>query len=78
MKLKLDFIPNEIIQQYRIKDLTIDGWIYIKTRKGMYGLIHAGKVSNKPLQEHFAEFDQTQAPMKFPYKCSISKDILII
>ena len=43
MRLLFKFIPKEIVEQYNLQDkVTPGGWIYIKIRKGMYGLKQAG------------------------------------
>jgi hypothetical protein len=34
----LSRFPEEIIQQYNLNALTVDVWVYIEARKGMYGL----------------------------------------
>ena len=34
MKLKLDIIPDKITQQYKLLDITVDGWIYCEIKKG--------------------------------------------
>ena len=36
MRLRLELIPDEIIERYNLRDLVNDnGWVYIKIRKGM-------------------------------------------
>ena len=42
MKLALACIPDEIIEQYSLRTLSSDGWVYLKIGKGMSGLNHAG------------------------------------
>jgi hypothetical protein len=43
MRLCLDIIPEEIILAYNLHAVVnSDGWVYIKIRKGMYGLPQAG------------------------------------
>lgn len=54
MRLRLDIIPQEIIDAYNLTDLTHDGWVYIEIRKGMYGLPQAGILANKLLQQRLA------------------------
>jgi hypothetical protein len=55
MRLPLAMIPDEIIKQYQLRQLaTSDGWVYIKIRKGMYGLKQAGILANQRLQKHLA------------------------
>ena len=62
MKLRLEIIPSEIVQQYSLNDIA-DGWVYIEIRKGMYGLKQAGKLVNEQLKEHLAGFGYAPAPM---------------
>jgi hypothetical protein len=39
MRLPLTLLPNKIIQQHHLHNIaTPNGWVYIKIRKGMYGL----------------------------------------
>ena len=52
MKLKIDIIPDEIVLQYKLKELTSNGWVYLEIRKGMYGLPQAGILANKKLTAH--------------------------
>ena len=44
MKLPLDNIPEEIIQQYNLINLEHKGFVYMEIQKGMYGLPQAGKI----------------------------------
>ena len=42
MKMQLKIIPSEIVEKYNLKDLAVDGWVYIIiVKKGMYGLPQA-------------------------------------
>jgi hypothetical protein len=51
VKIKLRDIPEEIIVEYKLRDLaTADGNVYIKGTKGMYGLPHAGLLANEQLE----------------------------
>jgi hypothetical protein len=56
MKMPLSRFPEEIIQQYNLNDLAVDGWVYIEIRKGMYGLKQAGLLANQLLQTRLAPF----------------------
>ncbi len=52
MRLRLDLIPNEIVQRYNLLELVDNqGWIYVKIRMGMYGLPQAGILANKLLKQ---------------------------
>ena len=56
MKILLVHIPDEIIAEYALKSkVHSDGAIYIKIRKGMYGLPQAGMLANKLLKRRLAK-----------------------
>ena len=46
MKLALACIPDEIIEQYSLRTLSSDSWVYLDTLKGMPGLKQAGRIAN--------------------------------
>jgi hypothetical protein len=56
MKMMLSGFPEEIVDNYNLDALAIDGWIYIEIRKGMYGLKQAGLLANHLLQTRLAPF----------------------
>ena len=42
--------------KYNLRDLVDkDGWVYIKIRKGMYGLPQAGIIANQLLEKRLSE-----------------------
>ena len=49
-------ISNEIIDQYNIKKLDNNGYVYINIRKGMLGLKQAGCIAQDRLIKHLAPF----------------------
>ena len=49
MRLHISIIPQEIIDQYKLMDLVHNDYVYIKIRRGMYGLPQAGIIANKLL-----------------------------
>ena len=49
MKIKVEFIPQEIQDEYDIADKIIDGYVYVEINKGMYGLPQAGILANRLL-----------------------------
>ncbi len=52
MRLHLDIIPEEIILPYNLHDIVDpDEWVYIDTRKEMYGLPQARILANKLLEQ---------------------------
>jgi hypothetical protein len=56
IKVLLSRFPEEIIQKYNHNALSIDGWVYIEIRKGMYGLKQGGLLANQLLETHLATF----------------------
>ncbi len=54
MRLSIDIIPDEIIDQYNLRPLVSNGYVYIEIRKGMYGLPQAGILANKLLTKRLA------------------------
>jgi hypothetical protein len=56
MKMLLSRFTEEIVQEYNLNALAIDGWVYIETRKGMYGLKQVGLLSNQLLQTRLVPF----------------------
>ena len=51
MKMKLDILPEEIIAKYNLRNIVHNGWVYIKIKRGMYGLPEAGILANKLLKK---------------------------
>ncbi len=46
MHLKISDIPEEIIEQYKLREITTsDGYVYTEIMKGMYGLPQAGIIA---------------------------------
>ena len=56
MNLPLDIIPEEIIQQYNLRNLAHKGFVYMEIQKGMYGIPQARKITNDKLNPHLARF----------------------
>ena len=56
MKLPINIIPDEIIKQYKLKELEYKGFVYMEIQKGMYGLPQAGKIANDLLQKRLAPY----------------------
>ena len=50
MRLAMKVLPQEIIEQYNLKEKETDGWVYVKITRGMYGLPHTGLLANKQLK----------------------------
>ena len=55
MRLKITYIPDEIIDQYNLKSLvTQDGYVYCEMTKGIYGLPQAGIIAQQLLEKQLA------------------------
>ena len=50
LRIPINLIPEEVIQQYQLHLITHHGHVYIEIRKGMYGLLQAGLLSNQLLE----------------------------
>ena len=62
MKLPLEIIPEEIIQQYIPRNLSHKGFVYTEIQKGVYGLTQAGKIEKVKLKLHLAKFWYDPSP----------------
>ena len=62
MKLALACIPDEIIEQYSLRKLSADVWVYLETRKGMPGLKKSGRIASDRLKAHLAHFGFAPVP----------------
>jgi len=51
MKISTEYIPADIMEQYKLKEKVHNGYVYVEIRKGMYGLPQAGKIANDELQK---------------------------
>ena len=49
IKLPITILPQEIIDEYNPDEFFHNGFVYCKIRKGMYGLLQAGIISNQIL-----------------------------
>ena len=54
--MSLTDIPEEIVEQYHLRKIESNGWVYMEIRKGMPGLRQAGKVANERLVTHLATY----------------------
>ena len=62
MKLALACIPDEIIDQYSLRTLSSDGWVYLEIRKGMPGIKQSSRITNDRLKAHLAHFGFALVP----------------
>ena len=62
MKLALACIPDEIIDQYSLRTLSSDGWVYLEIRIGTHGLKLAGRIASDRLKAQLAHFGFASVP----------------
>jgi hypothetical protein len=56
MEMLLSRFLEEIVQKYNFNALSVDGWVNIEIRKGMYRLKHAGLLARQLLKTRLASF----------------------
>ena len=54
LRIPINLIPEEVIQQYQLHLITHNGHVYVEIRKGMYGLPQAGLLANQLLESRLA------------------------
>ena len=62
MFLPLNIIPNEIVDQYNLQEMSHDGKVYMEIQKGMPGLKQAGIIANERLQQHLLQYGYAPVP----------------
>ena len=65
MRIPLNLLPQEIIDQYNLLSIAHNGHILVEIRKGMYGLPQAGRIAIGALVLHLAKDGYHQSKM-FP------------
>jgi hypothetical protein len=56
MKIPLELFPEWTQEQYNIKELALEGWVYIEMIRAVWGLPQAGILANKRLHRKHAPF----------------------
>ena len=54
IRIKLSDIPEETIKQYKLNDITRNGYAYMEVQKGIYGLPQAGILARDLLVRRLA------------------------
>ena len=62
MKIPVKFIPDDIIKKYNIKALEHKGYVYVKIKRGMYGLKQAAWLAYEQLQEYLKPYGYLPDP----------------
>eukprot|EP00957_Ditylum_brightwellii_P204711 15340491-Ditylum_brightwellii.AAC.1 len=63
MKIPIDLIPEKIIKQYNLKTVVHNNNVFIKIRKGIYGLPQASCIAHDQLIKHLKTYGYS--PCKF-------------
>ena len=56
VRMSLDIIPEEILTQYEIRKIAVNGWVYLEICKGVPGLKQAGKIAHDRLKTHLEKY----------------------
>ena len=57
MNMKIDILPDKIIEKYYLHDVFHNEYVYFKIKMGMYGLPEAGILANKLLKKQLSKHD---------------------
>ena len=49
-KIFISLIPQEVIDEYNLMDKQINGFLYVRAEKGMYGLVQVGIIAHTALK----------------------------
>jgi hypothetical protein len=69
--MPLSLFPQDIVDYYGLLDKTLNGYVYMETQKGMYGLPQAGILANKLLKKRLSQhsyFEQPHTPGLWKHK----------
>ena len=61
LRLKLDDIPQDVIEHYGLADKAVDGYVYVEIRGGMYGLPQAGILAQELLEKRLEKHGYSQS-----------------
>jgi hypothetical protein len=61
MRIPIDVIPADIMEQYNLKEFEHNGYVYVEIQKGMYGLPQAGRIANDALVPYLANHGYIQS-----------------
>ena len=61
MRMELKNFPEDVIQQYKLREMAVGGKVYVEISKGMYGLPQAGIIAQELLEKRLAKHDYTQS-----------------
>jgi hypothetical protein len=81
MKIPILLFPVWTIEQYKLKELALDSWVYIEMRQAVVGLPQAGILANKrrcrkPTQ--FGYYKSTNTPSLWCHESKLIKFTLVV
>ena len=62
MRMDINLIPDEFIEQYKLRNKVKNGYVYMEIRRCMYGLPQAGMLANRLLKERLAKHGYFELP----------------
>lgn len=80
-RVKMSDIPDEIINEYKLHEKAVDGWVYFKVMRGMYGLPQAGSNSHDELEKRLNKegyFKSHLVPALWKHKTRPTQFVLIV
>ena len=72
-KIAISLILKEVIDEYELMKNQINGFLYVRVEKGMYGIVQAGIIAHTALKEHLQPFGYEPAPIT-PWLCRHNKN----
>ena len=61
--IAISLIPQEVIDEYNLVEKQINGFLYVRVEKVMYGLVHTGIIAHTALKEHLRPFIYEPTPI---------------
>ena len=61
MRLKMSDLPDDVIEEYKLRQKAVDGYVYVECRRGMYGLPHAGLIAQQLLEKRLNKHGYKQS-----------------
>ena len=62
-KISISLIPQAVIDEYDLMDKQINGFLYVRLEKVMYGIVQAGIIAHTALKRHLQPFGYEPAPI---------------
>ena len=61
MQLKMSDLPDDVIEEYKLRQKAVNGYVYVECRRGMYGLPHAGLIAQQLLEKRLNKHGYKQS-----------------